>query len=490
MKNQVLIILFLFIGHFIMAQSSFFETFKRPSHERAFSAVETSDGCFLIAGEMRESGYYGINEGYIAKVSPTGEILKEILINPGQSSRCSIILPYQYEGADILCIGSADSVAGNDTYSRIAFFGLDTDLNIIYQKQFAYQKNYIAIPWQICLRGDSIMYLMCDNSKTNNDPGLDFYISVIKYRLPFDSLSNYIQQTFSFTQDLFFNETKQQLRVYFGIANSIVVLDKDLNYISVSQNNNSFPSSADLTSISDTSYLMTGGTFNNINSNLLIGCIRYNGDDISTDSLFYTPSIDTNFYSGGRQNTTINGDYIFLTGIYNVHAMMFPYNDNPSWVSVTKTDMDLNVISSHFYGGDAQYCPYSIISNPDGGCFITGYSYDYRNNLPIGEYELDIFALKVNSEGLITGLQDQAEARAHDAILYPNPGREYAIIQAGPQIYGAQFILYDMQGHTVKSEKIDNTQIRFSTSELPSGTYPWQIVYKKKVIESGKWVRE
>jgi hypothetical protein len=158
-------------------------------------------------------------------------------------------------------------------------------------------------------------------------------------------------------------------------------------------------------------------------------------------------------------------------------------------VSVTKADMNLNVLSSHFYGGDRQYCPFSIIPTADGGCFVTGYSYDYINNLPVGDYGLDIFALKVNSEGLITDLPEQPEARAHDAILFPNPGRDFLNIQSGPQISGAQFTLYDMQGRPVLQENINTTQLRLQTSNLPAGTYPWQIVFKNKVIESGKWVK-
>jgi hypothetical protein len=490
MKKLNIVLIFIIFGQFSMAQSFFFKSFKNPSYENSFSALELSGGNFVLAGEMRTSGYYGINEGYLLKMSPSGEIIKEVLLNINNSSRCSLILPYQYEGADLLCIGSSDSVAGNDTYSRIEFLGLDSDLNIIYQKPFAYQKNYIVTPWQFFLRGDSILYLMCNNSKINNEPGLDMYYSVIKYHLPFERISNYEQSNFSIGLDLYFNELKKQLNAYYGISNSIAILDEDLNYISNWENNNYFPSYVDLTGIDDSNYLLVGGTSNHINTNLLIGCIRYNSNDVSTDSLFYTPSTDTNFYSGARQSTAISGNSIFFCGIYNVHAWPFPYNYNPSWISVTKTDMNLNIISSHFYGGDAQYCPYSIIPTADGGCFINGYSYDYLNNLPIGEYELDIFALKVNSDGLLTGLPEHPEVKAHDAILYPNPGSEYAIIQSGPQITGAQFTLFNMQGLPVITEKIQNTQIRINTTDLPKGFFTWQIEYQNKLIESGKWVKE
>jgi len=100
------------------------------------------------------------------------------------------------------------------------------------------------------------------------------------------------------------------------------------------------------------------------------------------------------------------------------------------------------------------------------------------------------FALKVDSAGLITELPEHPEARAHDAIIFPNPGREILNIQSGPQISGAVFTLYDMQGRLVLHENINTIQLRLQTSNLPAGVYAWQIVFKNKVIESGKWVKE
>lgn len=38
--------------------------------------------------------------------------------------------------------------------------------------------------------------------------------------------------------------------------------------------------------------------------------------------------------------------------------------------------------------------------------------------------------------------------------------------------------------------KNDWYTIRVNTLGLSIGTYPWQIVYKNKVVESGKWVKE
>ncbi|MEI6750715.1 MAG: T9SS type A sorting domain-containing protein [Bacteroidota bacterium] len=489
MKICLITFLLLIISQLLVAQTSFFKTYRRPSHERAFSSVQTDDGSFIIAGEISESGYYGIKEGYLAIISGTGDLVNESLINPNDNSRFCIILPYHYGNAEYICIGSTDSISDTVTYSRIVFYGIDTEMSIAWQKLFSFQMNYTIVPWQQYISHDSVLYLMNTNINTNANPSSIDYVSVIKYSLPFDSLCNYKVDFSSHTQDAIFKEVKEELDIYL-FPPTIVKLDKDLNYISTTDYNNRFLSTIDLTSINDTNFLFTGSAQNSNHTNALIGCIHYNDDDVAIDSLYYTPNNDTNFYAGGRQNTAINGNNIFITGFYNVYAMPFPYNANPSWVSVTKADMALNVISNHFYGGDAQYCPYSIIPTIDGGCFVTGYSYDYINNLAVGNYELDIFALKVDSLGLITQLPDQPKNKAHDAIVFPSQGRDYLTIQSGPQISGAQFTLYNIQGNVEREEKIDNKQMRTNTVNLVPGVYPWKIVFNNKVIESGKWVKE
>jgi len=472
------------------AQNNFFKTFKHPSNERAFSSVQLSDGDFIIAGEKSETGYYGNTAGYLARLSVSGEILKEVEINPNTSARLCIVIPYPTEHGDLLCIGSADSTANNESYSRRIFYRIDTGLNIKSNRFFTYKCNYTQFPWQYTLRNDSILYLMSDYSIKNLNGNTSSFIDIVKYRLPFDSLNSYVDTNLSVTQDIYFNNATNNLNVYIFPQHRKLKFDENLNYILSSVYPQQFPSNICISGIYDTNYLLSGSAYNTASPNLQIGAIKYSNYDNAIDSIYYTPSIDTNYYVGGRESACINGNNIFLSGIYNVHAWPFPYNYNSSWVTISKLDMDLNMISTHFYGGDAQYCPFSIIPTSDGGCFITGYSYDYINNLPNNNYELDIFVLKTDADGLITELPDQPQAKAHDAIVFPNPGYEYLNIQSGPQITGAEFYLFDMQGKPVVNEKINNTQLKVNTTNLVPGTYPWQIVFKNKVIESGKWVKK
>jgi len=489
MKIIFLLILCL-LGQHIIAQTTFFKTYIRPSHERAFSAAEMPDGGYLLAGEIRQTGYNGTNEGYLLKISPLGEIVQEKYLNPGNSARLCLIMPYQHESASYLCIGSSDSLAGDDSFGNKIFYGLDNNLDVVYSKFFRHQFNYLTYPWQYVIENDTIMYLQSDNNRINQSNSLSSFVDVAKYRMPFDSLGSYAVPSNSVACDILVKSSDSILDLYVFPSRRRITLGKNLNYLKTSTYPIEFSSNICTTILDTAGYLITGEYSNPYTGLGQLGCIKLDNNDIPLDSLIYNPSADTNYYAGARENTVINGNYIYMTGFYNVYAIPFPYNYNPSWVSVTKADLDLNMISTHFYGGDAQYCPYSIIPTSDGGCFVTGYSYDYINNLPNGNYELDIFALKVDSAGLITELPEQPEAKAHDAIIFPNPGREMLNIQSGPQISGAVFTLYDMQGRPVLQQNIHTSQLRLQTSNLPAGIYPWQIVFNNKVIESGKWVRE
>jgi hypothetical protein len=119
----------------------------------------------MIAGEMRESGYYGNKEGYIATISETGDIVNEKRINPNNNTRLCILMPYNYGNAEYICIGSTDSIADTNTFSRIVFYGLDVEMNITWQKYYLFQKNYLISTWQNYVSKDSILYLMNGNKK-------------------------------------------------------------------------------------------------------------------------------------------------------------------------------------------------------------------------------------------------------------------------------------------------------------------------------------
>ncbi|MEW6136582.1 MAG: T9SS type A sorting domain-containing protein [Bacteroidales bacterium] len=166
-----------------------------------------------------------------------------------------------------------------------------------------------------------------------------------------------------------------------------------------------------------------------------------------------------------------------------------PYNifsKNLSWFSLVLLNDSLEVQWEKFYGGDAYYGLWHVLATTDGGCLLAGTRYDWttQNN------ERDAILIKVDENGLLTSTGHLPNLKAHDAIVYPNPGREMLTIESGPQIAGAVFVLFDMAGKTLLEHKLIHSTETISTTHLPSGLYLWNITLKGKTIENGKWIKE
>ncbi len=180
----------------------------------------------------------------------------------------------------------------------------------------------------------------------------------------------------------------------------------------------------------------------------------------------------------------IDTNVIYVGGTHNFcQASEFcPVN---CWFSLNQMDSLLNVHWEHFYGGDANYTMYGIRATKDKGCLMFGSRYDLQATNP----ERDIYVIKVDQNGIVTGTGDQPDPKFHHAIVFPNPGKDYLIVESGSQIQGSEMIMYDMQGNQVFHKIIQSPHIEVNTRALPCGAYLWQIMNEEKVIEKGRWIK-
>ncbi len=156
-----------------------------------------------------------------------------------------------------------------------------------------------------------------------------------------------------------------------------------------------------------------------------------------------------------------------------------------SWFSLYYMNPSLSLEWVKYYGDGCNWMLREICATSDGGCLMAGTRYDWLTQYN----ERDAILVKVDSTGLITSTGPGPEMRAHDAIVYPNPGSSVINIESGPQISGAWFYLFDLAGKLVASKLITDQKEALQTSALPSGVYLWNIVFKDKTLESGKWVK-
>jgi hypothetical protein len=187
-----------------------------------------------------------------------------------------------------------------------------------------------------------------------------------------------------------------------------------------------------------------------------------------------------------RSFDTTNMGEIYFAGTTNVDASTYPWQEDPSWIFLSKLDNNLEHQWTKFYGGDMFNQIYTVKATQDGGAIMACRTYDYLTQY----WEHDILILKVDENGLITGIGDEPPIQMYDAIVYPNPGSRYLKVQSGPQIDGAMFELYDLSGKRVALENLDSRLLEINTGLLMPGTYTYRIIYKKQVVCSGKWVKK
>jgi len=479
------------------AQNTFFKFWETPASERALRAVLADDGGFILAGEIDTTGTLDHSFSYILKLDSEGNIAGEKIIkHPGSRSYLSLISKYPGEDNSYLCIGVIDSALNMDKYSTLVLLKINSELETVWSHRFSKEMNKVHIPCQNIFVGDSLLYIQSNYQfrEYNTDR-----IATLKIRLPYDSVAAYItplDYTQRRPQDLRYNASLNSIDSYYlgslyksagqyPMWNNFTRLDPDLNFIDAA----SFPgwnsSTVSLCGVDNNTFLITGSGSKTVGGTRFVNVLKMNNQDELLDSLSFLNDPDTNIYAGAGKNTMINGNRVFIASYYNADPVSFPVQNMPSWIQITTADPDLDVITHHFYGGDAVYLPYSIIPTPDGGGFVTGIRYDYT----IPDNDFDIFALKFNSDGLVVNVPENVSWKVSDAIVYPNPGRDYLVIQSGPQVSGSVFRMFDMQGKMVIEQQLTSSQIRLNTGNLATGTYSWQLLNSNKVIESGKWVK-
>ncbi len=220
------------------------------------------------------------------------------------------------------------------------------------------------------------------------------------------------------------------------------------------------------------------------------------GDDVGFFKQFHPiDSIGNIFNSWGTLDTLDltasdgaldynNKDSIFIGGTTN---FLFSLSPSPSWYFIIQADSNLNIRWERFYGGDARYTMCKIIASNDGGCIIAGTRYNYQN---VTEEELDIYILKLNSEGLLVGTPEKPTIEMHEALVFPNPGTNYLKVRIAAQHKQSMFELYDINGRQVLTQQIFGKWGEVNTVSLTSGTYIYKIYNTEGLHESGKWIKQ
>ncbi len=155
----------------------------------------------------------------------------------------------------------------------------------------------------------------------------------------------------------------------------------------------------------------------------------------------------------------------------------------PKVFILSNYDSLLNCRWTKYYGCDtACYYLMAMDATDDGGCVMAG-------TIVEPDHPTDIVIIKVDSLGLITSTNTPG-TRSMQALVYPNPGNDYLMLQTGQQNIGAVFTIINIQGQKLIEISITKTTQQISTHTIPSGVYTWSLSRGNTLIETGKWVKQ
>ena len=482
------------------SQSTFFKWFDTPDHEVASDAVQTDQGEYLIVGE-KGIDTYQLNS-YVLKISADGYIVDEKeMPNPSGNSRIRTIDKLPGPANRFLITGARDSVTDNATYSRLFLMIINDSLEIISSKGYSMHENRVFNPWKTVILSDSSFYLLYSFDSIHNGH-FDYDLVVTKFCIPFDSLCSFHHGEnlpYFIPQDINFKSKFKTVQVvYFGSTMTdssppikILKLSENLEFVSLDYGPQYLRVNVSVSPLNDSISFITGSNFIYLPPfDSDIGCYLLNDTNAVVKFTEFYNDPDTLIYGGrGGRSLLTNSETskTFITSHYNLDLDSYPWQTEPDWIQITRTDFDLNIIDHHFYGGDAAYVALSMKATTDGGVFITGSRYDYNSQ---GSYQNDVFILKTDSAGAIVNIPEINNGSVSEAILTPTPGSEFVFAIVGEQHPSAQLQLRDLQGRVVLETTVYGHRTKITTTNLSGGIYTYSFTARGKLIGKGKWIKK
>lgn len=489
MKNTIVTFILFLTLFSLSAQTTFFRWYPSEKFNFINNTIEIKNGEYVLSGSQSDNTTL-IGNAYLMKIDSIGDVVEEKINLPNDTSSLYTVvfkLPNENNIINTVKLKQFNNNEGLHEFLSFEKFSSENFM-LIYKKEYTRPLNYSYCP-QAVLIIDSSIYVQ--SILAEYSPNMIFKGSMVsKYNFNFDSIATYISyenlmSAFGIVDD----SINQRIKSY-TLSNGVGV--KNLNYDLTIRDSVNIPlniwTNASATLLNDSKCILTGIS---TNTDWPIHHIKIgvsNMYDQVIDSISYRNHPDSILYCGFVSSTTMVDDKLLVVGNYKINPNQFPYQDTPTYIQITRLDTNLNIIDHHFYGGDAVYIPYKIIPSSDGGALITGNRYDYSNpNIQL----LHPFALKVNNEGVVVaGINDEFNPISHSAIVFPNPGKDVINLTSGIQLNNGIFTLFDIQGRSIITKKINSTEMQFDASHLVSGTYVWKIMLNNKVMDSGKWVKE
>jgi len=458
--------------------------------EMPTDAIETPDGGYIIAAKQGDRYLYSYHT-LLIKLNQFGDTVKTLTLS-NKSGNCYIYDLMRSDDGNYFGVGSSQM---DSSEMSVWMIKIDTDLNILFDKKYHSNCQDISLVnglrnynGEILLYGDGLtdwinyydLFILRVNQNGDSirfniypDPSNQHALSMIEmtdtsgYCMMI--LGRYQINLYSWGQFLRFDND-------LNVTNIDSIPGKFLLYYnSLAIGKNFLFTGIKVISIPNQSEPAEKLGIMKLDSSYQV-LTEYSVGSDSSDSLSY-PGYIHNLDSADIHN-------IYYGGTFNQDNNVF-LSQKKSWFLLAKFDTNLNLKWEKYYGGDCYYGLWSVNATSDGGCLLSGTTYDYLTQ----DNERDIFIIKVDSNGLYTGTYDLPAGIIKEAIIYPNPGTDHCFIDLGGQYLFASLTIYDLNGNICINQVLSRHKNKVITSHLPAGIYFYTITTSDRVIGSGKWIR-
>lgn len=482
MKKIIIVSLFSILYLYSNCQT-YFKKYYSIENNYTYSLAETTQDHIILAGQSRNDVF---DNPYLLLLNSNGQILNERVDTCSADSYYFQIHQIDGESNRFLLINSLLS----KPFNSMIIWETDDLFQISKRMEVPFNDSFTHCSEQSILINDSLIYSLLSKST----PGkTDFSLAKVNLSdstiLIYDSDSAMFRWPTSLILDSSHNKIKISCYgndIRSEPANKIFTFDLDLNYISTYIHNAQVTGQLWIENVNENSFLGCATYWKDFNQQELT-VLKFDFNNSLIDSTILPHGFDTINYPGAGKNILVTDSCIWIVGNYNLDPATMPFSPYPTWIQLNKLNLELELISQHYYGGDGAYTPYDIKKSNDNGILITGVYFN-PNAVPL-LYQMDPFLLKTNSEGIVVSSNENDPPITQEAIVLPNPGTDYLQVKLAVQHKSALLQLFDINGQLVIEKPINDSMERIDVSFLINGTYVYRITANNKLIGSGKWIK-
>lgn len=494
MNKILLFVTLITFGQSINAQQGF-EILIDTDMESGFSGASVDNaGNVLFAGLQYFPNQNFPTEAHMTKVSPLGDTLRKLFYFGGDTL-CALYRTIVIEDNNYMVFGAIGKSESNHKKAKnVWVLKLDESLNTIWDKRLELPGNYWNPQFDVSMNPDSTIYLVGTMAIDGNSAGQHLFMmkfdqngDTLKANYPY--FNNASKRTFGIL-----NRPNNNGAIVFGEQFDYgmsymqsLEIDSNLDYIvyPIDDPEETFTSNVTAKWFTDSTYLLScratnenNGTFYNNDIELML---MDNNHEILEQHWAGRP--DSNDYPAWRTSMDFTDkNNIWISG----SLKHFPSSHIDTKILVYLLDSNLNIKGAKYYGGDMNYSAITTTATSDGGCVLGCMVYDWQNSF---EDDQDLWIKKIFPEDILTYAEDTPGPYDSDVLVFPTVFTNSLHIRTIRK--GLSISLFTLNGAKVLNNKIsgDSDSI-LDTSVIEKGFYIYKIIYKNKIIQTGKLIKQ